>query len=120
MSAQQQTQQSSLDVGDTTKPVVLKDRKRVTTGDTHTLAMCAHRFDPGDLMGWYTHEFDDVVRQWICSNVASVICRLSPHCDYRRGELPELHPSDDLWVGDWNDGPEQSTLIEAANAGNSD
>jgi len=109
----QQTQQAVLDVGDIRKPILLKDKKRVTTGDIDALAMCAHRFDPGDVMGWYTHEFDDMVRQWITSNVASVICRLSPHCEHIRGELPELHPSDDLWVGDRRIGPKQSTLIEA-------
>jgi len=113
------TQQAALDVGDTTKPILIKDRRRVTVGDIHQLAMCAHRFDPGDLMGWHTHEFDDILRELICSNVASVIARLSPHCRDRRGELPELHPSDDLWVGDRHIGPKQSTLIEAENAGES-
>jgi len=112
MSAQQQTQQTALDVGDTTKPAALKDRKRVTTGNINTLAMCAHRFDPGDLRGWYTHEPEDMIRQWVCSNVASVVARLSPHCEDTRGQLPTLHPSDDLWVGDRDTGPEQSTLTQ--------
>ena len=112
--------QSTLDVGDTTKPIALKNRQRVTTGDINAMAMCALQYRTMDVMGWYTQEFDDVLRELICSNVASVISRLSPHCENTRGELPQLHPSDDLWVGVWSDGPEQSSLIEADNAGKVD
>lgn len=103
-------EQARLDVGDTRKPIVLKNARRVTTGDLSTLAMCAHRFDPSDVMGWYTHEFHDVLRQWICSNVGSVIARLSPHCEDTRDDLPPLHPADDLWTGSVSDGPTQATL----------
>jgi len=42
-------QQSQLPVGDTRKPAAVKDQKRVTTGDLAALAMCAHRFEPGDV-----------------------------------------------------------------------
>ncbi|MFC3960009.1 hypothetical protein [Halovivax cerinus] len=99
--------QTRLDVGDTRKPRALEDARRVTTGDLAPLAMCAHRFEPSGLQGWYTHEFDDVLRQWICSNVGSVIARLSPHCEDRRGELPPLHRSEDLWRGEEDIGPTQ-------------
>ena len=107
--------QTVLDVGDTTKPIALKNRQRVTTGDINAMAMCAHEYDPMDVMGWYTGGFDDILREFICSNVASVIARLSPYCENTRGELSNLHPSDDLWVGAWSDGPEQSSLIEIDN-----
>ena len=106
--------QSMLDVGDTRKPIALKNRQRVTTGDINAMAMCAHEYDPMDVMGWYTGEFDDILRELICSNVASVIARLSTYCECTRGELSNLHPSDDLWVGVWSGGPEQSSLIKAA------
>ena len=107
--------QTVLDVGDTTKPIALKNRQRVTTGDINAMAMCALQYRTMDVMGWYTQEFDDVHRELICSNVASVIARLSPYCENTRGELSNLHPSDDLWVGGWSDGPEQSSLIEIDN-----
>jgi len=93
------TKQTRLNAGDTRKPRAIKDARRVTTGDLSALAMCAHRYAPADVRGWYTHEFRDVVREWICSNVGSVIARLSPHCEDTRGERPPLHPADDLWVG---------------------
>jgi len=104
------TEQARLDVGDTRKTIAIKDEKRVTTGDLSALAMCAHRYDLDDLMGWYTHDFGDVVRQWITSNVGSVIARLSPHCEDTRGDLPPLHRSDDLWVGDAETEPTQTKL----------
>ncbi|GGN92185.1 hypothetical protein [Haloarcula pellucida] len=104
-------EQSRLDVGDTRKPIVVKEQRRVTSGDLAALAMCAHRYDPDDLAGWYTHEFGDVLRQWITSNVGNVIARLSPHCEDTRGDLPPLHPADDLWVGEVDTGPEQATLV---------
>jgi len=103
--------QTTLDVGDTRKPVAVKNDRRVTTGDLAALAMCAHRYDPEDVRGWHTHDYDDVRRQWICSNVESVIARLSPHCEDTRGERPPLHPADDLWVGERDTGPEQATLV---------
>ena len=105
------SEQSTLDVGDTRKPAAIKDARRVTTGDLAALAMCAHRYDPGDVEGWYTHEFRDVVRQWICSSVEGVVARLSPHCEDPRGKRPPLHPADDLWVGEVDSGPEQTTLV---------
>jgi len=102
--------QTRLDVGDTRKPAAVKNAQRVTSGDLAALAMCAHRYDPDDLGGWYTHEFGDIVRQLIVSNVGSVIARLSNHCKDTRGELPPLHPSDNLWVGDVETGPRQMTI----------
>ncbi|ELY68867.1 hypothetical protein [Natrinema versiforme] len=105
-----ETEQARLEVGNTRKPIAVKNARRVTTGDLAALAMCAHRFDPSDVEGWYTHEFDDVLRQWICSNVESVIARLSPHCETKDGDLPPLHPADDLWVGEVETGPTQTTL----------
>ncbi|WP_226043326.1 hypothetical protein [Natrinema sp. DC36] len=104
------SKQARLSVGDTRKPIALKNARRVTTGDLSTLAMCAHRFEPADVMGWYTHEYDDVLREWICSNDGSVIARLSPHCEDTRGDCPPIHPSDDLWVGPASDRPTQATL----------
>jgi len=74
-------------------------------------------FDPDDLEGWYTHEFGDVVRQWICSNVESVIARLAPHCEDTRGDLPPLHPVDDLWVAPTDSEPTQASLPVAATDG---
>jgi len=109
--SERETEQTRLDVGDTRKPGAIKDARRVTTGDLAALAMCAHRYDPADVEGWYTHEFRDVVRQWICSSVEGVIARLSPHCEDPRGERPPLHPADDLWVGEADSGPEQTTLV---------
>lgn len=106
----QDRKQAKLDVGDTRKPAAIKAEKRITTGDLATMAMCAHRYQPSDVEGWYTHEFGDVVRQLITSNVGSVIARLSEHCDDDRGDLPPLHPSDPLWCGEINSGPEQTTL----------
>lgn len=105
------TEQSRLDVGDTRKPVAIKDAQRVTSGDLAALAMCAHLYEPGDVAGWYTHEPEDVIRQWITSNVGSVIARLSPHCEDTRGDLPPLHPADGLWRGEVDTGPEQTELI---------
>lgn len=106
-----ETVQTQLDVGETRKPIAIKHERRVTTGDLAALAMCAHRYDPDDVMGWYTHDVGDVIRQWITSNVGSVIARLSPHCEYTRGECPPLHPSDGLFVGEVDTGPTQTTLV---------
>lgn len=105
------TAQARLDVGDTRKPAAIKDARRVTTGDLAALAMCAHRFRPEDVRGWHSHDERDVVRQWVCSNVGSVIARLSPYCEDTRGDRPPLHPSDDLWVGEVDAGPTQTTLV---------
>lgn len=105
------TEQARLDVGGTRKPIAIKNAQRVTTGDLAALAMCAHLYDPADVEGWCTHDFDDVVRQWICSNVGSVIARLSPHCEDTRGDLPPLHPADSLWVGEADTASTQTTLV---------
>ncbi|MBO4248413.1 hypothetical protein IL252_11365 [Halomicrobium sp. IBSBa] len=104
------SEQARLEVGDTRKPAVIKAQRRVTTGDLAALAMCAHRYSPDDVEGWYTHEFDDILRQWIASNVGSVIARLSPHCEDTRGDLAPIHPSEELWVGSVETGPTQATL----------
>jgi hypothetical protein len=109
--------QTQLPVGDTRKPAAVKNAQRVTTGDLAALAMCAHRFDPADLEGWDTHEFEDVVRQWVVSNVESVIARLAPHCEDTRGDLPPLHPVDDLWVGPTDSEPTQASLAVATDGG---
>lgn len=105
------TEQASLDVGDTRKPIAIKNERRVTSGDLAALAMCAHCYEPSDVGGWYTHEFHDVVRQWITSNVGSVMAQLSLHCEDTRGNLFELHPADDLWAGEVDTGPTQTTLV---------
>jgi len=104
------SKQTTLDVGDTRKPAAVKDEHRVTTGDLAALSMCAHRYDPSDVAGYFTHEFEDVVCYWITSNVSSVICRLSEHCEYSRGKLHELHLADDLYV-EAGGGPTQTKLV---------
>jgi len=66
------SRQMTLDVGDTT-PAAEPD---VRVGPIVWLVMCAHRAEPDDLMGWYTHEFDDVVREWVHENAEATVARL--------------------------------------------
>jgi|GEM_PF-4658227 len=74
--------------------------------------MAAHRFDPADVRGWRTREYDDVHREVICDGLEGAIARVSPHCEDTRGELPPVAPSEAMHIIAEAD-PRQTTLATA-------
>ena len=67
--------QQTLDVGDTRPPRAIETNSP-SLGGVATMVMCAHRSTPADLMGWYTHDPDAVIRGLVQESAAVVVAEL--------------------------------------------
>ncbi|RDZ39389.1 hypothetical protein C5B91_20035 [Haloferax sp. Atlit-10N] len=80
------------------------------------MVMCAHRFEPKDLMGWHTHEPDAVIRGIVQESAAVVVSQVLglTHATRRETAAPSpLEPASEFqeWLSADSSSTKQKTLL---------